>query len=54
MPEFGGTGYMPEGGEVEETFAERVRREQEEGQARLEGVPRVRFAFRPSVSSCTS
>ncbi|GAA5941140.1 hypothetical protein JCM3775_001316 [Rhodotorula graminis] len=34
--------YMPEGGEGEgeETFAERVRREQEEGRARLEGLPR--------------
>lgn len=39
MPEFGGEGYLPEG---EETFAERVRREHEEGRARLEGVPRVR------------
>ncbi|BGP36800.1 R8 protein [Rhodotorula kratochvilovae] len=41
--DFGGDGYMdeqplPQGGE--ETFAERVRREQEEGRARLEGGSR--------------
>ncbi|GAA5911511.1 hypothetical protein JCM8208_006861 [Rhodotorula glutinis] len=40
QPEFGGEGYIPQGAEGEETFAERVRREQEEGRARLEGPER--------------